>query len=416
MNIQFEHTNELTTRYAMYDRPVNGLRNVLLDSFMPKYFKNMLSGRSFNNEQEFPSTFAAISELTSDLMNVPLIPRSELFRLVGYSEKDLKDLLSKVASKKLTMNMLGFGGTGANTLYWLYEMSVLCNVSNIFKKINILEPDNIEHHNLLRMPMSSLRNIDSLYLSATRYKQELALVHQGLRVYTKTKLTGSTPLTNTTNLPHLSEMVDMMENNNYDGNSMASSGMFKFIRHILLNQPIKANSVNSNIGLNLSKLMLVDCKYQKLASSPLGVFPAYFLPGAYTNSYNYNKRVKRRDYVQISEGFFYGAPDITTRQAMASRGLPLITATHGDDDASLSLNPSQDSMFQRESYGMIKLSVFFMNQIRLAIGLLEYLASDFDMTESKSLLEYSYPRDAKPLPTKRQWHMQLEHSGTMEDN
>jgi hypothetical protein len=102
---------------------------------------------------------------------------------------------------------------------------------------------------------------------------------------------------------------------------------------------------------------------------------------------------------------------------MSEANLNLITATHGDDDASLILNPVNQSDLQVESYGMIKLTTFFMNQIRLAIGLLELLASDQDLSErNKKILDFSYVTNTKTLPTSRQWNCQLEHNGLIRDD
>lgn len=395
---------ELTTRYAMFARPLTGNRNVVMDSFMPKYFMNLLTGNNITNEEGFPKTAVAISELTSDLMNVPLMPRDELFRLVGYSEKDLKTLLRTVASKKLHMTMVGLGGTGANTLYWLYEMSVLCNVPNIFHNITVFEPDSLEFHNMLRMPMSGMRAFNSYRTNeldkAISYEPKIDIV---------AKLLGrfhSNPSRDTS--------FSISEENFGERNSSEQLVKYGIFKEPL---PAKILLLNPTINRNPSKLHLLDLKYRRLSSTIIEEFRKRLGPKEL--NYSYYSMIKGR-YVTLkrfgnNDHFLYGAPDITTREGLKEAGIPLITATHGNDDASLSLNPVQNSLLQVESYGMIRLTTFFLNQIRLAIGLLEYLASDFDLSESKQLLDYSYPRDAKPLPTKRQWSLQLEHSGLMED-
>lgn len=72
-----------------------------------------------------------------------------------------------------------------------------------------------------------------------------------------------------------------------------------------------------------------------------------------------------------------------------------IGATHANTSCSLWLNPKQDQDIQVESYGMIQLGGFFMNQLRLAIGLLEVLASEQNLAEQdKSLLRYEFTGEA----------------------
>lgn len=87
----------------------------------------------------------------------------------------------------------------------------------------------------------------------------------------------------------------------------------------------------------------------------------------------------------------YGAPSIATRERLSLFG-NFISATHGDTDCSLHLNPLQNTDLQVESYGIIQLSNFFMNQLRLAIGLLEVLSdTSIKLNEKdKVLLDYSF--------------------------
>ena len=72
--------------------------------------------------------------------------------------------------------------------------------------------------------------------------------------------------------------------------------------------------------------------------------------------------------------FIYGAPDLESRKRFEN--FKFISATHGDDECSLIIKPLIDTSLQTESYGLIRLSSFFMNQLRMAIALLEFLAAD----------------------------------------
>ena len=396
---------EINTRYAMFDRPVDGSRNVIIDSFMPKHLKSIL--KKYQQEVVYPKTYAAISEFTSDLLSVPLVPREDLFRLVGYSSKNIKKLLQAVASKDLTFIMIGFGGTNSNTLHWLYEMSTLCNVSNVFKNIYIAEPDMLEYHNTLRMPMSTLRNINSLM---TAYQHHIE-IQPNLNTMLRCSLYGlhNLPEIKTSN-KNIYEIVNSLSPD-YD--------LYKYLKYVILNADIDKNiHNNSSLLFNIPKLELVDKKYTKLARNRFALSTTRFYGGSIFVNALITNTTRKHSFINIKtskNNIFYGAPDIRTRTIMKEKGIPLLTGTHGNDDVALTLNPTQDVQLQRESYGMIKLTTFFLNQIRLTIALLEYLASDYDLSESnKTILDYSYARDAKPLPTSRQWQLQLQHTGLME--
>lgn len=398
MTITEELVEQIKHRYACFDRPKNGLTNVIIDSFMPSYF---IKGVKHYKPEEFPSSFASISEFTADITSTPLVPREDLFRMLGYSLKDLNKLIAKIRSKKLNFVMLGLGGTNSNTLYWLYEMMHLTNNSNLFNSLYIFENDDLSIDNILRMPMSTLRTINSMLpemVSGT--SMDLNIDRSSLTYYALTNRTINEMLYNETYRNLAIEVLSSYKNSDYDSSSykIHKDNVFAHPQYFIL-----------------SKLNLVDKKYQKLASNNLKLFKAYYNPNycSYKNAVDGNYF-----YFGGSENsIFYGAPDINTRLAMANANSTLITATHGDDDASLILNPINQSELQVESYGMIRLTSFFMNQIRLAIGLLELLASDQDLTErNKKILDFSYLTNTKTLPTSRQWNLQLNHNGLIRDD
>ena len=90
----------------------------------------------------------------------------------------------------------------------------------------------------------------------------------------------------------------------------------------------------------------------------------------------------------------YGAPDIQTREMFATfSDLQFVSATHGNDDCQIYIKPPQDSNMQMESYGMINLSVFFMNQIKMTIAFFELLNSTEDLTISSLVMDYSFSKE-----------------------
>lgn len=70
----------------------------------------------------------------------------------------------------------------------------------------------------------------------------------------------------------------------------------------------------------------------------------------------------------------YGAPSIANRNFLSSLG-NFISATHANNTASLWLNPTSDDNLQIETYGLIQLNSFFMNQLSMAIEFLRILAT-----------------------------------------
>jgi hypothetical protein len=109
----------------------------------------------------------------------------------------------------------------------------------------------------------------------------------------------------------------------------------------------------------------------------------------------------------------YGAPNLESRAQLSPYG-NFICATHADSSCSMWLNPSQDLDIQVETYGKIQLSPFFMNQLKMAITLLEILATDIDLKEQdKQLLEYSFTENTNEvykIPVYRQNEL-ITHEG-----
>jgi len=113
--------------------------------------------------------------------------------------------------------------------------------------------------------------------------------------------------------------------------------------------------------------------------------------------------------------FLYGAPTIETRGELSysMSEVPLISATHGDISCSIDLNPGPKNETQIETYGLIQLSSFFMNQLKMAITLLELLASDQDLTAEKhNVLDYSFDGTIK-LRTHRKYVWDIKKDATV---
>ena len=106
----------------------------------------------------------------------------------------------------------------------------------------------------------------------------------------------------------------------------------------------------------------------------------------------------------------YGGLDITDRNAFADS--QFLCPMHSGDKVYLWGRPSQNTDLQIESYGVINLTKFFMNQIKLAIELLEVLAEGSPIKPDHCYLDYEFDGIAK-LSTDRQYNFQIEHSGLL---
>lgn len=90
----------------------------------------------------------------------------------------------------------------------------------------------------------------------------------------------------------------------------------------------------------------------------------------------------------------YGAPSVTNRNFLSSLG-SFISATHANNTASLYINPIADDFLQVETYGLIQLNSFFMNQILMSIGFLDILASNSHTLENHHFSDYTFAENSK---------------------
>jgi len=104
----------------------------------------------------------------------------------------------------------------------------------------------------------------------------------------------------------------------------------------------------------------------------------------------------------------YGAPTIETRDDLSKYG-NFICATHANTNCSIWLNPKQELENSVESYGMIQLAPFFMNQLRMAIKTLEVLApGDLDLQQQDvQLFNYQFDGTIVGKPD-RTYNWQIE--------
>lgn len=166
----------------------------------------------------------------------------------------------------------------------------------------------------------------------------------------------------------------------YDNDEIDLTNVFR----LPLNFDVKTFNVNV-LKNSFYKTTICEAQNFKIASKQM--FSTNLLYVYHANNYMNSEGDYPGDWI------FYGAPDIKARIWL--KYFPFISATHGDNDCQLYCRPEQDLDLQVESYGMINLSVFFMNQLKMVIQFLSLIAAGEDFSESKMLLEYSFAKEYK---------------------
>lgn len=83
-----------------------------------------------------------------------------MLNMLGYSTKEVFELLKKVSNKKLSLAIIGLGGTMSNFVYFATELAKLFKLEkNVFKNVVVYENDNLEVSNLPRIPLDYITPI-----------------------------------------------------------------------------------------------------------------------------------------------------------------------------------------------------------------------------------------------------------------
>jgi hypothetical protein len=299
INIADIIADKIKVRYAEITEATMGSKNMVVDAFYPTYVRQSLISQN-PRRQPLSKKCSAISPFIANELNVYNVQIDDLTKMLGYTKKNLKDLLESLKTKHLDLALVGLGGTGMNFMHWATELANYTNSINIFQNIQIYDADTVDITNIFRFPQ--ILNPERAYYNDTIYK------------------------------------IDMLPSTSILAHNIGKSSYFIEFRHL-----VKSDGSLYNLA---------------------------------------------KDYI------FYGAPDIKTREMLHSiPGIRFISGTHGDNDCQLYIKPEQDSELQIESYGMINLSVFFMNQLRLTIEFLTLLASNKDLTQTELVFEYSFDKE-----------------------
>ncbi len=357
-NVQTKSINFGTTylkeqirhRYFLQDRPTSGSLNTIIDSFLPSalYNCNMDSERV---RRQYSYTLSknsyAISPYVSNLFGIKKVDQKQLCKILGFDEKKIKSMLMSIKLKKLDFVFVGAGGTGINTAIWLKEMCDFSNITGLFNRVYCFDEDEVEISNLLRFPIDPHSII----------------------------IDGTTPT----------------------GAVISNTSKLHLIKHAIM-------QLSSNTSSLVTKFICKD-------ENTLSDFPSSIFVNNMETIVKDDGDFETINRFRTREGVvLYGAPDIATRVNLSKAGR-FISATHATNSCNVYINPSQDASIQVESYGMIQLSPFFMNQLRMAISLLEILSddnlNDLLSEQDKSILQYSFNGESV-LKTDRVYNFNID--------
>lgn len=341
---------QIRHRYFLQERPTSGSLNTVIDSFLPSalYNCNMDSEKVRRQYSYILSKNSyAISPYVSNLFGIKKVDPRQLCKILGFDEKKIKSMLMSIKLKKLDFVFVGAGGTGINTAIWLKEMCDFSNITGLFNRVYCFDEDEVEISNLLRFPIDPHSII----------------------------IDGTTPT----------------------GSAISNTSKLHLIKHAVM-------QLSTNTASLVTKFICKD-------ENTLSDFPSsIFVNNMKTivkddGDFETINMFRTRDNVVL-----YGAPDIATRVNLSKAGR-FISATHATNSCNVYINPSQDASIQVESYGMIQLSPFFMNQLRMAISLLEILSSDnlndLLYEQDKSILQYSFNGESV-LKTDRVYNFNID--------
>lgn len=314
---------ELEIRYTMFDF-IPRLSGKIIDTYLPSIF----SKRNFNLYyiKQYLRAYKSISMIHrgfANMLSVRAVPIDELLELIGYTPERVKNLLKEVKKLQKDILFIGAGGVGTNTIYWLYEMCWRFDVRNIFNRVVVLDEDRLELHNLFRMP-TTFRN------------------YSGEATYSS----SNTPVT----------LERDIESNAIFGGTEYTSNRLYSVRKILALDPLWLNT------LSTKRYHIEAETINAKSNSPYSSW--------IQSLFKYNSR--------DSSIVAYGAPTIETRDIITNHHAiyNFICATHSGNHCNIVVNPEYvdaDRGIMAEGYGVIQLNVFFLNQIRLALGFLETL-------------------------------------------
>ena len=138
------------TEQRMFQRNIRN--KVLLDSFYPAWIAKKIIRDNDDARSITVGKGYAISERIARDLNSKILHISELITMLGYTKTDISKIIQAAKNKEISLTLVGLGGTGSNALHWMYEMSQWTGKEEIFASINLIDDDDFDIPNMLRIP------------------------------------------------------------------------------------------------------------------------------------------------------------------------------------------------------------------------------------------------------------------------
>ena len=364
IDIQKKLEEDIRLRYAMFDRPLSGKVNPIVDSYMPKYMIDSMNINTENiNTEKLPKTSFAISEFFAKENGVRQLPFKYMLQILNITDKELRRMVLDTKRQELDFVFVGCGGQGSNTYYWLTKICEHLNIVNLFKNVYAYDEDLVDLSNILRFPFHIN---DVKFNNFQMYKSQII-----------------------------------------DRNSILSKNVFQNVSKI---NPVKYYNDHYKYYEHITEEFN---EYTLVTNDRYSVLK-YCKEKRVDNIITYHYKPEKQE-----KTIFYGAPDLQTREDFNEARLNLINATHGNDDCSLILNPTINGDIQVEGYGVIRLTSFFFNQLAMTIALLRFLAdpNEDKWNQSGEIFNFNF-KDF--MDSEERGHadivlnFQLEHNGLLD--
>lgn len=300
----------------------------LKDTFVGYNFWIYLMPRS-NYKVDIAKRDRVLSPLLSTMSGFPLVPDKDIVAYLGETKTSLARMFRTLAQKEYTLTFLGVGGTTLNFLYWTDLLLKYANKSKIFRNTLFFDEDSLELHNLPRIPFDITRKY-KLYYPFSRML--------GVNNIVETKIDGK------------ENLIDS-----------------KFLK--------------ANVFTNDSNKLLDKSPIPKLSIIPYEVIDRISKRTYDSSSSCFSKRWSGQEHQQerVGSNIYFGSPDIETRDKLFNNlANDFLCVTHNNNYIQLTLNPEPVNIPLIENYGVIDLNVFFLNQLKVTLSTLRYLAYRYE--------------------------------------
>ena len=356
--------NQIRIRYAQVQRPATGKMNVVVDTYAP------LVVFDAEPEKNFTNSSVAISEGFSNMFGVRLAKTDELLKELRVTKSEIKALLTKVKKRKLHFVFTGMGGVGTNTYYWLERLCREFDTYNLFKQLSVYDEDTLVMSNMLRMPMDTFNMLYNSYRGGNKiYKVDLIPD----RSVVSNKIYKGYMYLNS-----IKKMIDATKS------YYARTG-YMFDLMTLYNEPDWIVSrFKKEFNIDESREISTDEIVNKALKRKYSTYLRENRYLEYVRS-DYLDDVKRM--LERDDVYFFGAPNLESRDVLSNANF--IASTHSGDDARLWFKPQGYNEMMVETYGLINLGTFFMNQLLMTIELLRFLAEP-DHTPDREIVKFNF--------------------------